>query len=219
MVAESNEPSILLSIVENDPRYRQALEHLFSLSPEFELTGIWSDTETAAREISDRYPHIVLMDIQPQPAAGISCIRKLKKANPAIQFLIFTGHEADDELVFDALKAGATGYLLKKDGPELLIKSIRELHAGGAPMSSCIARKIINFFGCPSIAHDKNLQLTKREEEVLALLSEGKMYKEVATWLGISMETTKKHIKHIYHKLKAQNRMEAVNTWRKRGIV
>ena len=214
MVAERNDSKILIGIVENDPLYRQALESIFSLSPEFELTGLWSDTETAIREISRRYPHIVLMDIPLPVMAGISCIRKLKKVNPAIQFLIFTDYEEDDDLVFDAFKAGATGYLLKKDGPELLIKSIRELHAGGSPMSRSIARKIINFFGRFPTADGKGHLLTKREEEVLTLLSEGKMYKEVAAWLGITMETTKKHIKHIYSKLEVQNRMEAVNKWR-----
>ena len=214
MVAERNDSKILLGIVDNDPLYRQALESIFSLSPEFELTGIWSDTETAIREISRRYPHIVLMDIQLPVMAGISCIRKLKKVNPAIQFLVFTDYEEDDDLVFDAFKAGATGYLLKKDGPELLIKSIKELHAGGSPMSRSIARKIINFFGRFPAADGKGHLLTKREEEVLTLLSEGKMYKEVAAWLGITMETTKKHIKHIYSKLEVQNRMEAVNKWR-----
>src|SRR5258708_11706605 len=214
MVAERNESKILLGIVENDPLYREALERIFALSAGFELAGLWSDRETAVREISRRYPHIVLMDIQLPVMAGISCIRKLKKVNPAVQFLVFTDYEQDDELVFETFKAGATGYLLKKDGPELLIKSIKELHAGGSPMSRSIARKIINFFGrCPT-ADDKGHLLTKREEEVLALLEKGKMYKEVAAWLGITMETTKKHIKHIYSKLEVQNRMEAVNKWR-----
>lgn len=213
-MAERNESKILLGIVEKDPLYRQALQSIFSLSPEFELTGLWSDPETALREISQRYPHIVLMDIQLPVTAGISCIRKLKRVNPAIQFLVFTDYEQDDKLVFEAFKAGATGYLLKKDGPELLIKSIKELHAGGSPMSKSIARKIINFFGRYPAADGKEHLLTKREEEVLALLAEGKMYKEVAAWLGITMETTKKHIKHIYSKLEVQNRMEAVNKWR-----
>ncbi len=214
MVAERNESKILLGIVESDPVYKQGLESIFSLSPEFELTGIWGDTETAIREISQRYPHIVLMDIQLPVMEGIPCIRKLKKVNPAIQFLVFTDYEQNDELVFDAFKAGATGYLLKKDGPELLIKSIKELHAGGSAMSKSIARKLINFFGRYPAIDGKERLLTKREEEVLALLSEGKMYKEVAAWLGITMETTKKHIKHIYSKLEVQNRMDAVNKWR-----
>jgi DNA-binding NarL/FixJ family response regulator len=219
MTTGSTQALIRLGIIEGDPLYRRALYSLFSLSPEFELAGIWKDAENAAREITAEPPHILLIEIQSPEANGIACIRQLKKKHPSIQFLVHTGYEEDDNPVLEAFKAGATGYLLKKDGPEALIRSVRELHAGGVPLSRNIAHTLIGFFNRTSVTDSICELLTKREEEVLHLLSEGKMYKEVAIRLGITMETVKKHTKHIYHKLEVQNRMEAVNKWRKRGIV
>ena len=219
MTTGSTQALIRLGIIEGDPLYRRALYSLFSLSPEFELAGVWKDAENAAQEISGEPPHILLIEIQSPEANGIACIRQLKKRHPSIQFLVHTGYEEDDSPVLEAFKAGATGYLLKKDGPEALIRSVRELHAGGVPLSRNIAHTLIGFFNRTSVTDSMCELLTKREEEVLHLLSEGKMYKEVAIRLGITMETVKKHTKHIYHKLEVQNRMEAVNKWRKRGIV
>jgi two-component system, NarL family, response regulator LiaR len=207
-------PQIRIGIVENDPLYRQALGSLFTLSPEFQLIGIWRDAESAIREIPTGLPHIVLIDIHLPRASGIECIRQLRRLHSGIQLLAFSGNEQGEEPVFEAFMAGATGYLLKSDGPELLIRSIRELYAGGVPMSRSIARKLIDSLSRSAPAGGSGELLTKREEEVMALLAEGKMYKETAIRLGITMETTKKHIQHIYGKLKAQNRMEAVNKWR-----
>jgi len=219
MTTGSNQVLIRLGIIESDPLYRRALYSLFSLSPEFELAGIWKDAENAVQEISGKPPHVLLIEIRSPEEDGIACMRQLKKKHPTIQFLVHTGYEEDDSPVLEAFKAGATGYLLKKDGPEALIRSIRELHAGGVPLSRDIAHTLINFFNRTSLTDGMNELLTRREEEVLHLLSEGKMYKEVAIRLGITMETVKKHTKHIYNKLEVQNRMEAVNKWRKRGIV
>lgn len=204
----------MIGIVEDERIYSQALESMLLLSPELKLAGIWSDAESAVCEIPLIAPDIVLIDICLQGMNGIDCIRKVKHINPKVQFLVFTGHEGDDGKVFEAFKAGAAGYLLKRDGPELLIRSIKELQAGGAPMSRSIARKIISFFNYPAARKTKDYTLTIREVEVLALLAEGKMYKEVAIQLEITMETVKKHTKHIYHKLEVQNRTEAVNKWR-----
>jgi len=219
MTTGANQALIKLGIIESDPLYRRALHSLFSLSSEFEVAGIWKDAGIAVREISNELPHILLIEIQSPEADGIACIRQLKKKHPSIQLLVHTGYEEDDSPVLEAFKAGATGYLLKKDGPEALIRSVREMHAGGVPLSRNAAHTLINFFNRTSIIDGTCELLTKREEEVLDLLSEGKMYKEVAIRLGITMETVKKHTKHIYHKLEVQNRMEAVNKWRKRGIV
>ena len=210
----SSPVQILIGIVEDERLCSQALESMLFLSPEFKLGGVWRDAGSAIREIPAIAPDIVLIDICLQDMNGIDCIREVKKINPRIQFLVFTGHEEDDEKLFDAFKAGAAGYLLKRDGPELLIKSIRELLAGGAPMSLRIARRLINFFNWPAPRTTNNFKLTCREEEVLSLLAEGKMYKEVAILLAITMETVKKHTRHIYHKLQVQNRTEAVNKWR-----
>jgi NarL family two-component system response regulator LiaR len=217
---------IRIGIVEHDTLYRQALSSLFTLSSEFQLIGIWRDTESAIREMPWNLPHIVLINIHlPGSAgmtgargmagsAGIECIRQLRRLHSGVQLLTFSGNEHGEEPVFEAFMAGASGYLLKSDGPELLIRSIKELYAGGVPMSRSIARKLIDSLSKPAPVGDYNDLLTKREEEVMALLAEGKMYKETATRLGITMETTKKHVRHIYGKLKAQNRMEAVNKWR-----
>jgi len=204
----------MIGIVEDQRIYSQALESMLLLSPELTLAGIWSDTESAVCEIPVIAPDIVLIDICMQGMNGIDCIRKVRLINPNVQFLVLTGHEADDGKVFEAFKAGAAGYLLKRDGPELLIRSIKELQAGGAPLSGSIARKIINFFSYPATRSSRDSLLTAREVEVLELLAEGKMYKEVAIQLKITMETVKKHTKHIYHKLEVQNRTEAVNKWR-----
>jgi two-component system, NarL family, response regulator LiaR len=217
---------IRIGIVENDLLYRQALSSLFTLSPEFQLIGSWKDAESAIREIPWNLPHVVLIDIhllnatdtagsgRMAGAGGIDCIRRLRKLYSGIQLLAFSGNEQEEQPVFEAFMVGASGYLLKSDGPELLIRSIKELYAGGVPMSRSIARKLINSLSKPASAGDHSELLTKREEEVMALLAEGKMYKETALRLGITMETTKKHVQHIYGKLKAQNRMEAVNKWR-----
>ena len=213
-MAERNDAVIMVGMIDDEPLYRRAFESVLAFSPEFKLTGLWDDTETAFLEINAAPPDIVLIDIRIKNMKGIECIRQLKKLRPQIQFLVFTGHDQDDESLFKALKAGASGYLLKKEGLEVLIKSLKELHAGGSPMSPSIARKIVDFFGTPPLNANEDQLFTKREEEVLTLLAEGKMYKEVAASLGIAMETAKKHVKHIYNKLEVQNRMEAVNKWR-----
>jgi two-component system, NarL family, response regulator LiaR len=205
---------IRIGIVEHDPLYKQALSSLFTLSPEFQLIGIWRDTDSAIREMPWNLPHIVLINIHLPGSGGIYCIRQLRRLHSGVQLLAFSGNEHGEEPVFEAFMAGASGYLLKSDGPELLIRSIKELYAGGVPMSRSIARKLIDSLNKPAPVGDYSDLLTKREEEVMALLAEGKMYKETALHLGITMETTKKHVRHIYVKLKAQNRMEAVNKWR-----
>jgi DNA-binding NarL/FixJ family response regulator len=155
----------------------------------------------------------MLMDIQLPGMNGIECIRKMRMISSGLQFLMLT-QSVEDENVFDALKAGACGYLLKGDGHEMVIRSIRELRAGGSPMSGHIARKLVNFFNRLPAPESDSEPLTRREKEVLALLAEGRLYKEVSAELGIAMETAKKHVRNIYSKLQVQNRTEALNKWR-----
>jgi NarL family two-component system response regulator LiaR len=209
---DHNYCQILVGMVENNKGYAKRLEHTLQQSPDIAVLRIWHDVETALKEIPQQLPDIMVMDIQWPDDNGIAYIRKMKAACPGVQFLVYT-RCADDENVFEAFKAGASGYLLKGERQEILVKAIREMQAGGSPMSLPISRKVIGAFSQKPVANRGVEVLTKREMEVLALLSEGKMYKEVSIMLGIEMETTKKHIRNIYGKLQVQNRTEAVNKW------
>lgn len=206
---------ILVGIVDDNYHYGKTLEHMLQMSPDLSIVGVWQDGETAMTEIARQLPDIVLMDIQLPGMSGIDCIRKMSPIAPGVQFLMLTQCE-DDENVFEALKAGASGYLLKGEEYDMLIRSIRELWAGGSPISRQIARKLVRYFNRPTVVSNSGAggSLTRREDEILTLLAEGKMYKEVSARLGIAMETTKKHIRNIYCKLHVQNRTEAVNKWR-----
>jgi DNA-binding NarL/FixJ family response regulator len=148
------------------------------------------------------------MDINMPGISGIDCIRQIKDQCPATQFMIFTIYENDEKIV-DALAAGASGYMLKKTSTEKMIEAIKELYHGGSPMSSQIARKVIGYFK-ESKPEDIN-QLTKKENEILLLLSKGFLYKEIAGKLSITMGTVTQHIHHIYEKLHVANRTEAIN--------
>jgi DNA-binding NarL/FixJ family response regulator len=208
-----NDSLMLVGIVEDNYRYAKMLEQTLQLSPDLSIVGVWQDAETALMEVPQQLPDILLIDIQLPGMNGIECIRKMKMISPGIQFLVLT-QCADDENIFEALRAGAAGYLLKGEANETLVKSLRELWAGGSPMSRQVARRVVRFFNQPPVTNDYGDSLTRREQEVLSLLAEGRMYKEVSVKLSIAMETTKKHIRNIYGKLQVQNRMEAVNKWR-----
>jgi DNA-binding NarL/FixJ family response regulator len=152
--------------------------------------------------------------------SGIDCVRELKPHNPEILFMMCTVYE-DDEKIFEALAAGANGYILKKTTPVKLLDSIKELYEGGAPMSSQIARKVVNAFQNKTLTdtgaeagspQGKSITiLSNRENEILGLLSKGLLYKEIAAYLFISQETVRKHVYHIYEKLHVNNRVEAIN--------
>ena len=149
------------------------------------------------------------MDINLPGMSGIECIKKIKKKCPEMQFMMFTIYE-NSEQVYEALAAGASGYLLKKTPSEKILEALKELHEGGAPMSTHIARKVISFFQKENKTND-NSQLSNREKQVLALLSKGFLYKEISNQLFISTGTVRQHIHKIYEKLHVQNRMEAIN--------
>jgi len=149
------------------------------------------------------------MDIHLPVMDGIECVRQLKSVHPDMQFIMCTVFK-DDDSIFNALKAGATGYLLKNEDPGKIIDAIHELHAGGSPMTPQIARRVLESFKRPSVNEAIHL-LTKRETEMLGFLSKGLRYKEIADKLFISTETVRKHINNIYQKLHVQSRIEAVN--------
>ncbi|HTE23728.1 response regulator [Flavitalea sp.] len=202
---------LVIGIVENEVKYRSGLEQFFTLSPDYVVGGVWSDAKSAINGVLQVLPDVIFVELQLPGMGGIECIRRLKQKCPGVKLLVLTWHE-NDEMVLEAFRAGASGYLLKSDGPELIIKALRELQQGGAPMSMSIASKLIESFQ-KKTELSKHPALTVREKEVLQLLALGKMYKEIAIRLLITTETAKKHVKNIYHKLNAQNRTEAINIW------
>jgi DNA-binding NarL/FixJ family response regulator len=203
---------ITVGLIEDTENYSIAVASLLRLSDEVQLTGIWKDAESALLEVPEILPDVILTDIQLPGLNGIECIRKLKIDCPSIQFMILTVFEEDGK-IFEALNAGATGYLLKSAPPEMLFNAIKEIHNGGSPMSPGIARRIISHFQ-PSIIKDGQQIFTTREKQVLDLMAEGKLVKEIAGSLNVTVHAIKKHIKNIYLKMHVQNKVEAVMKWK-----
>ena len=217
--------TISVCIVDDNKDIRSALEKIILMAEGYTLAGSFSDAEEALQKIPLVKPNVVLMDINlGEGESGIDCVRQLRPQNPEILFMMCTIYE-EDEKIFEALKAGANGYILKKTAPGKLLDSLRELHEGGAPMSSQIARKVVNAFQgrtSPDIAGNATTAktislLSNRENEILELLAQGMLYKEIAARLFISQETVRKHVYHIYEKLHVNNRVEAINKFYGRG--
>ena len=202
--------SISIAIVEDLDEVREGLKQFISLNPEFNVMESFTTAEEALPAIPMLKPDIVIMDINLPGMNGIECIRQMKDKSPSTQFMMFTIYE-NDEKVFDALKAGASGYLLKNTGLVQLIEALKELHNGGSPMSANIARKLVNVFHQQGINMPSVEKLSLRENEILQLLSKGLLYKEIAEQLSISTSTVRQHIHKIYEKLHVQNRTEAIN--------
>lgn len=206
---------ITVCIVDDVSELRQALEEIVSSSDGYKCIGTMSNTTEALTRIPLLKPDVVLMDINlGESESGIDCVRELKPITPATNYMMCTVYE-DDEKIFQALSAGASGYILKKTEPQRLLESIRELHEGGAPMSSQIARKVVVAFREKPVATHPPIidQLSHREKQILEELSRGLMYKEIANVLFISPETVRKHVYHIYEKLHVTNRVEAINKY------
>jgi DNA-binding NarL/FixJ family response regulator len=210
---------IRVCIVEDNRDIRQALEQILELSTGVEWAGSYSSGEDALVGIPLTAPQVVLMDIHLGGVDGIECVRVLKRRHPEILFMMCTVYE-DDAKIFEALRAGASGYVLKKTTPDKLLEAIRELYLGGSPMSSQIARKVVAAFqdqgrksaqGGGAEETDRLDSLSKREMEILEMLAKGMIYKEISVSLFISPETVRKHVYHIYEKLHVNNRVEAIN--------
>jgi DNA-binding NarL/FixJ family response regulator len=201
---------ISLAIVEDLDEVRDGLKNFISLSQDFKVVDTFKTAEDAVMDLPKLKPDIVIMDINLPGMNGIECIRQIKDKTPGTQFMMFTVYE-NDEKVFEALKAGASGYLLKNTGLVQLIESLKELYNGGSPMSANIARKLVTLFRSQK-PETTNLEvLSNRENEILQLLAKGLLYKEIADQLSISVSTVRQHIHHIYEKLHVQNRTEAIN--------
>lgn len=202
--------SITLAIVEDLDEVREGLKNFISLSTDFKILDTFKTAEEALYDIPKLRPDIVIMDINLPGMSGIECIKLIKDKSPDTQFMMFTVYE-NDEKVFEALKAGASGYLLKNTGLVQLIESLKELHLGGSPMSANIARKLVTLFRNQQKETANVEVLSGRENEILQLLAKGLLYKEIADQLAISVSTVRQHIHHIYEKLHVQNRTEAIN--------
>jgi RNA polymerase sigma factor (sigma-70 family) len=202
-------PAIKICIVEDLKEVRDGMTSLLTLDERFEMLATFPDAEKATENLPAWQPDIVIMDINLPGMNGIECIKKVKSKCPQSQFIMFTIYE-DDEKVFEALSAGASGYLLKKTPLTKICESLIELYEGGSPMSTQIARKVINRLRKDE-ATDIIEILSARENEVLQYLAKGLLYKEIAEKLSISTGTVRQHIHKIYEKLHVQNRTEALN--------
>ncbi len=201
--------AIKVMIVEDDTAVREGLAALINGSEGYECTHACSSAELALAQISDYMPDVVLMDINLPGMNGIECVVCLKNAYPEIQVMMLTVFDNTDE-IFKSLAAGASGYLLKKTPPARLLEAISELVGGGSPMSSEIARKVVQTFHKPILQQFPDANLTAREEEILQYLTKGYLYKEIAEALFINIETVRTHIHKIYQKLQVRTRTEVL---------
>ena len=206
---------ISVCIVDDNRELRNALEEIITMSEGYKCTGTMGTTEEAIRQIPLLRPDVVLMDINlGSVESGIDVVKHLKPRIPGTNFMMCTVYE-ENEKIFEALSAGASGYILKKTDPTRMLEAIRELYEGGAPMSSQIARKVVAAFQSKDLVSESDTEeldvLTIREKEILELLSKGLMYKEIAAQIFLSPETVRKHVYHIYEKLHVSNRVAAVN--------
>ena len=200
---------IKVSIVEDNRGTRESLTELLDRAPALRFVGAHPSGEDALQKIPADPPDVVLMDINLPKMNGIECVAQLKQQLPKTQVLMLTTYEEGD-LIFDSLRKGASGYLLKNMPPAELIQAIEQVHAGGAPMSMQIARKVVSHFQQIKMPQSEMEKLTKREHEILALLAKGYLYKEIADQLGISLSTVRAHLHTVYEKLHVQSRTEAV---------
>lgn len=208
-----NSPTIRVSIVEDDATIRETLHSLLIFEEGMQPVSVHGTAEHALQMLPTDPPNVVVMDINLPGASGIDCVRTLSESCPGTQFLMYTVHD-DDHRVFDALKAGANGYILKSSTPDQILEAIRELMAGGSPMSAPVARRLVQQFRPVQQRQALgDVPLTDREFEVLDLLAQGLLYKEIGGRLGITVGTIKQHIHRIYEKMHVQNRTEAVNRY------
>jgi DNA-binding NarL/FixJ family response regulator len=205
--------AIRVSVVEDDDRVRASLARLVDGAGAFRCVSQHASAEAALDELPGVRPDVVLMDINLPGLSGVDCVRRLKTIVPDVQVVMLTVYE-DTDLIFAALAAGANGYLLKRTPPDELLGGIRDVHRGGSPMTSHIARKVVRSFqdaeGARSDAEADANALSPREREVLDHLAQGYLYKEIAARLSISYDTVHTYVRRIYEKLQVHSRTEAV---------
>jgi len=201
-----------ICIVEDNQDLREAMGLMLQFTGNYQLLASFENAEKAIEKLPELKPQAVLMDINLPGESGIACVAKMKRHIPQTQFLMCTSYE-DDDTIFKSLQAGASGYILKTEGPAKILSALNDLFDGGSPMSSSIARKVVSSFSKMEANHQIIEELTAREKEILELIATGQMNKEVADTLSISLGTVKKHVQNIYEKLHVNTRVEAVNMY------
>lgn len=200
---------IKVSIVEDSEAVRTTLSRVIARAEGMQCVSVYSNAEAAIEGLPGDAPDVVLMDINLPGMNGVECVRRLKQVAPQVQVIMLTVYE-DTENIFNALAAGATGYLLKRTPREELLAAIRDVLKGGSPMTTHIARKVVQSFQRAAPAADPTENLSEREQQVLDCLAQGLIYKEIAEKLGVSYETVHTYIRRIYEKLQVRTRTEAV---------
>jgi len=207
VVAEKTQ--IKVALVDDDDGIRTSLAALIRRADALKLTGDYADGETALKEIPRRPPDVVLMDINLPGMNGVECVRQLKTILPSAQFLMLTVYEDSDSL-FNSLKAGASGYLLKRTASARLLEAIHDVHVGGSPMTPQLARRVVQLFSRPADNSSSMARLTPGEREFLDQLAKGYAYKEIADRMKISIDTVRSYVRTVYEKLHVHSRTEAV---------
>lgn len=203
---------ITVAIVEDDARIRRSLATMLGTAEDIECVGQFANAEDALRKVPALQPRVIFMDIHLPGMSGVDCVRELAAIEPKPQIVMLTSYD-DSEAIFSSLSAGACGYLLKPIRTTQLLAAVRDVYSGGAPMSGQIARRVVEAFNKPAAtppASPATASLSEREAQILQLLSEGYLYKEIADKLGISYSTVRTHIERIYEKLHVQSRAQAV---------
>ncbi|SIS81268.1 two component transcriptional regulator, LuxR family [Kaistella chaponensis] len=208
--AERNEMKTKIAIVEDEKTYSNMLKKIIDYQDDLMCVAQFFNGKTAIENLQNYAPEVVLMDVQLQDMLGTEVVKKMKPLLPDSKFIMCTTYE-DEEVIFEALKNGASGYLLKDESLQKIIQSIKDSLQGSSPMSNSIAQKVFHFFQKKNISEKILETLSEKESEILKLLSKGFLYKEIADQKCISIETVKKHIGHIYRKLHVANKIEAVN--------
>ncbi|OAD92642.1 DNA-binding response regulator [Aequorivita soesokkakensis] len=207
-----------IAIVEDNEDLLEAMAGMLKATHKYAIEGSFKNAEEALVEIPLLKPNVVLMDINLPKLTGIECVSALKKQCPDTLFVMCTSYE-DEDKIFKSLEAGASGYILKTDGPKKIISALEDLFEGGSPMSASIARKVVSSFSKFSKKTNAEMELlTEREVEILDLIAKGNLNKEVSEKLFISLGTVKKHVQNIYEKLHVNTRVEAVNKYLNRNV-
>jgi two-component system, NarL family, response regulator LiaR len=200
---------ITVAIIENDVKYAQLLKKIINAEPDMVCDQVFYNLNSSYTPISELKPDVLLLDVQLPDGLGSEYVSVLQKISPKTNIIINTSFDSDD-YIFDSIKNGALGYIIKSDHLDNILSSIRDVYHGGAPMSLQIARKVLNYF---AKADNKLDALSERENSILKLLAEGLLYKEIGIQLGITLDTVKKHASSIYKKLQVNNKVAAINIY------